>query len=45
MTVQWYRIKRTYEKPHGGFLAIGPRLSTILPVAPTNTAPASGSRR
>jgi hypothetical protein len=23
MRVQWYRIKKTYEKPHGGFLAIG----------------------
>ena len=24
MRVQWYRIKKKYEKPHGGFLAIGP---------------------
>jgi hypothetical protein len=23
MTVQWYRVKRTYQKPQGGFLAIG----------------------
>ena len=30
MTVQWYRIKRTYEKPHGGFLAIGPRYPGVL---------------
>ena len=21
----WYRIKRSYQKPPGGFLAIGPR--------------------
>ena len=25
MRVQWYRVKKTYEKPQGGFLAIGPR--------------------
>ncbi len=24
MTVQWYRVNKTYEKPQGGFLAIGP---------------------
>ena len=30
MRVQWYRIKRTYEKPHGGFLAIGPRYPGVL---------------
>ena len=24
MRVHWYRIKKTYEKPRGGFLAIGP---------------------
>jgi hypothetical protein len=23
--VQWFRVTKTYEKPHGGFLAIGPR--------------------
>jgi len=25
MRVLWYRLKRSYEKPQGGFLAIGPR--------------------
>jgi hypothetical protein len=30
MTVQWYRVKKTYEKPHGGFLAIGPRYPGVL---------------
>ena len=30
MTVQWYRIKRTYDKPRGGFLAIGPRYPGVL---------------
>ena len=25
MRVQWFRVKKTYEKPQGGFLAIGPR--------------------
>jgi len=25
MRVRWYRVKKTYEKPQGGFLAIGPR--------------------
>jgi len=30
MTVQWYRLKKTYEKPHGGFLAIGPRYPGVL---------------
>ncbi len=30
MRVQWYRIKKTYEKPHGGFLAIGPRYRGLL---------------
>jgi len=25
MRVQWHRVRKTYEKPHGGFLAIGPR--------------------
>ena len=26
----WYRVKKTYEKPHGGFLAIGPRYPGVL---------------
>ena len=30
MKVQWYRITKTYEKPHGGFLAIGPRCPGVL---------------
>jgi len=30
MTVQWYRVKKTYEKRHGGFLAIGPRYPGVL---------------
>jgi len=30
MTVRWYRLKRTYERPHGGFLAIGPRYPGVL---------------
>ena len=30
MRLQWYRIKKTYEKPQGGFLAIGPRYPGVL---------------
>jgi hypothetical protein len=30
MRVKWYRVKKTYEKPHGGFLAIGPRYPGAL---------------
>jgi hypothetical protein len=30
MTVQWYRIKSTYDKPQGGFLAIGPRYPGVI---------------
>jgi hypothetical protein len=30
MTVQWYRVNKSYEKPHGGFLAIGPRYAGVL---------------
>jgi len=30
MTVQWYRVKKTYKKPHGGFLAIGPRYPGVV---------------
>ena len=30
MTVQWYRVKRKYEKSHGGFLAVGPRYPGVL---------------
>jgi hypothetical protein len=30
MRVQWYRVKKTYEKPPGGFLAIGPRYPGVL---------------
>jgi hypothetical protein len=30
MKVQWYRIKKTYEKPQAGFLAIGPRYPGVL---------------
>ena len=30
MRVQWFHLKKTYEKPHGGFLAIGPRYPGVL---------------
>jgi hypothetical protein len=30
MTVHWYRVKKTYAKPQGGFLAIGPRYPGVL---------------
>ena len=30
MKVQWYRIKKTHEKPPGGLLAIGPRYPGVL---------------
>jgi hypothetical protein len=30
MRVQWYRVEKTYEKPQGGFLAIGPRYPGVL---------------
>jgi hypothetical protein len=30
MKVQRYRIKRTYQKPQGVFLAIGPRYPGVL---------------
>ena len=30
MRVPWYRIEKTYQKPHGGFLAIGPRYPGVL---------------
>jgi len=30
MRVQWFRVKKTYEKPQGGFLAIGPRYPGVL---------------
>ena len=30
MTVHWYRVKKTYGEPHGGFLAIGPRYPGVL---------------
>jgi hypothetical protein len=30
MKVLWYRVKTTYEKPRGGFLAIGPRYPGVL---------------
>ena len=30
MRAQWHRVKKTYEKPHGGFLAIGPRYPGVL---------------
>ena len=30
MRVQWYRVKKIYEKPHDGFLAIGPRYPGVL---------------
>ena len=30
MTVHWYRVKKTYAKPQGGFLAIGPRYPAVL---------------
>jgi len=28
--VQWYRIKKTYEKPQGGFLVVGARYPGVL---------------
>jgi hypothetical protein len=30
MRVQWYRVRKKYEKPPGGFLAIGPRYPGVL---------------
>ena len=30
MRVLWYRVKKTYDKPQGGFLAIGPRYPGVL---------------
>ena len=30
MRVQWFRVKKTYQKPHDGFLAIGPRYPGVL---------------
>ena len=30
MRVQWYPFKKTYEKPQGGCLAIGPRYPAVL---------------
>ena len=30
MRVQWYRVKKTYAKAQGGFLAIGPRYPGVL---------------
>ena len=30
MRVHWYRVRKTYENPHGGFLAIGPRYPSVL---------------
>jgi hypothetical protein len=30
VTVKWYRIRKTYQKPDGGFLAIGPRYPCVL---------------
>jgi hypothetical protein len=30
MKVLSYRVKKTYAKPHGGFLAIGPRYAGVL---------------
>ena len=30
MRGQWYRVKKTYDKPQGGFLAIGPRYPGVL---------------
>ena len=30
MRVHWYRVKKSYEKPHGGFLAIGPRYPGVV---------------
>ena len=30
MKVAWYQVKKTYTKPHGGFLAIGPRYPGVL---------------
>ena len=30
MKVQSYRVRKTYKKPHGGFLAIGRRYPGVL---------------
>ena len=30
MRVQWYRVKKGYERPQGGFLAIGLRHPSVL---------------
>ena len=27
---QWFRVRRSYQKPAGGFLAIGPRYPGVL---------------
>ena len=45
MTVHWYRVKKTYAKPQGGFLAIGPRYPGVLSNArPGGALHASGRR-
>ena len=31
MRVQWFRIKKTYEEPQGGFLAIGRAILACYP--------------
>ena len=30
MTVQWFRVLETYEKPQGGFVTHGPRCPGIV---------------
>ena len=32
MRVRWCRVKKAYEKPHGGFLPIGPSRRSISSV-------------
>ena len=45
MTVHWYRVKKTYEKPQGGFLAIGPRYPGVLSDDGLNGALHASGRR
>jgi len=44
MRVQWYRVKKTYEKPQGGFLAIGPRYPNAVGRRPNGAVDAPGRR-
>ena len=44
MRVQWYRVKKTYEKPQGGFLAIGPSYPNAVGRRPNGAVDAPGRR-